>query len=569
MKVVRDMQDGQEPEPTWEEAHAAFEAAEPAELVRPARKLRVVYQLVGGSWTATSPDLEGFEVTGASLAEAKARTAEALGAFLDPAVELNEKELVEVEAVVATDHPLPTYGGVRVDESVLYDLAEAIRSGSLPMLVGHDIRRPLNPTILDAQVRGRSDGYKDVWIRFTVDANAWTEFEEELAASGAPGGFSFAFSEPIANLPVLTGDSVASVAIEADASHWSDADLLAAAEDLRAVGSVHVGRRYQFAFEPLAVVVLTLVLVPILTGLVTNALYDGLKRFLRQGRRTIFQFRVEREDGSSVDARLETDDREVLRHAIEAFDRLVNPEQLNEWNERERTWKQLQQWSEAGQSPQTEPPTDRSAADVGVPAWIEELGITDRLTGQERARASLDALILTGRKVLGPSLDYRVEHLVFSGFLARAQGFHEGVVAAVRADNPYAAFTVLRAYAENAATILYVKDHPATLERFWRDTRRPDVPTDEIITYAATRFPGFKDIYSELSKYVHPHALSLLASSRVIEGRIIQWSSVPTFKSDHDAVIACVWVVELAEATSRLLEEFATKFELLGESGAF
>jgi predicted RNase H-like HicB family nuclease len=108
MKVVRDMQDGQEPEPTWEEAHAAFEAAEPAELVRPARKLRVVYQLVGGSWTATSPDLEGFEVTGASLAEAKARTAEALGAFLDPAVELNEKELVEVEAVVATDHPLPT-----------------------------------------------------------------------------------------------------------------------------------------------------------------------------------------------------------------------------------------------------------------------------------------------------------------------------------------------------------------------------------------------------------------------------------------------------------------------------
>lgn len=86
------MQDSHEPEPTWEEAHAAFEAAEPAELVRPARKLYVVYQYADGSWTATSPDLEGFEATGASLAETKARAAEDLAAFLDPAVELVEKE---------------------------------------------------------------------------------------------------------------------------------------------------------------------------------------------------------------------------------------------------------------------------------------------------------------------------------------------------------------------------------------------------------------------------------------------------------------------------------------------
>jgi hypothetical protein len=199
-----------------------------------------------------------------------------------------------------------------------------------------------------------------------------------------------------------------------------------------------------------------------------------------------------------------------------------------------------------------------------LPAWIEELGITDRLTGQEQARASLDALISTGRKILEKSFDYRVEHLVFSGFLARAQGFHEGTVAAMGADNPYAAFTLLRAYAENTAAILYLKDHPAELNRFWRDAHRQDVPINEIIDYAVTRLRGFNGIYSELSKYAHPHALSLLASSRVIEGRIVQWSSVPRFKSDYDAVMACVWVVELAEATSHLLEEFATQFELFG-----
>jgi hypothetical protein len=562
MKVVKDMQNGQEPEPTWEEAHATFDAAEPAELVRPARKLRVVYRLIDGSWTATSPDLEGFEVTGASAAEVKERTAEALGDFLDPAVELDEKDLVEVEAVVATDHPLPAYGGIRIDESILYDLAEAIDSGTLPMLIGHDVRRPLNPTILDAKVRERPDGYKEVRIKFTVAPDIWAEFEEELVASGSPGGFSFAFSEPIANLPVLRGDSLGSISIEADASHWSDADLLAAAEDLRVVSLVHVGRRYQFAIEPLAVVALTLVLVPIITGLVTNALYDGLKRFLGKGKSAIFQFRIEREDGSRVDARLETDDPEVLRDAIAAFDQLVNPEQLNEWDERERNWKQLQQRGHRTQPPPTKSPTGGPVSDTGVPAWIEDLGITDRITGQERARSSLNTLISTGRKVFGKASDYRIEHLAFSGLLARAQGFHEGVVAAIDADNPYAAFTLLRAYAENAATILYINNHPATLERFWRDTRHTDLPINEVIAYATTRFRGFKGIYSELSKYVHPHALSLATSSHVIEGRIVQWSSVPAFKSDHDAVIACVWAVELAGATSNLLDEFATQFEL-------
>jgi hypothetical protein len=340
-------------------------------------------------------------------------------------------------------------------------------------------------------------------------------------------------------------------------------ELLAAAEDLRVVGSVHVGRRYQFAFEPLAIVVLTLVLAPILTGLITNALYDGLKRFLRPGRRTIFQFHVERENGPIVDARLETDDPEVLRQAISAFDRLVNPEQLNEWDEHEQTWKQLQRWSGVDQPPPTKPPAQESAAEMGLPDWIQELGITDRLTGQERARASWNALISAGRRVLGTGMDYRVEHLVFSGFLARAQGLHEGAVAAITADNPYAAFTLLRAYAENAAAILYVKDHPAELEKFWRDTNGPGVKIGKITNHAMSRFGGFKGIYSQLSKYAHPQASSLLASNRVVEGRVIQWSSAPAFKSDHDAVMACVWVVELAKATSHLLVEFAAQFELL------
>ena len=83
--------------------------------------------------------------------------------------------------------------------------------------------------------------------------------------------------------------------------------------------------------------------------------------------------------------------------------------------------------------------TDRSfESDAEGSDWMRKLGITNRLTGQKQARASWNLLISAGRQVLGSGMHYRVEHLVFSGFLARAQGLHEAAVAAIRTDNPYA-----------------------------------------------------------------------------------------------------------------------------------
>jgi len=58
--------------------------------------------------------------------------------------------------------------------------------------------------------------------------------------------------------------------------------------------------------------------------------------------------------------------------------------------------------------------SDRPGDNDAVPQWVRDLGITDRLTGQERARASWNALISAGRKVLGTGMDYRVEHLLLS-----------------------------------------------------------------------------------------------------------------------------------------------------------
>ena len=205
-------------------------------------------------------------------------------------------------------------------------------------------------------------------------------------------------------------------------------------------------------------------------------------------------------------------------------------------------------------------------AHTSVPKWIRKHGITYRATGQQQAAASWNVLVRAGQKVLGTVMAYQIEHTVVSGFLARAQGLHEAAVAGIRADNPYATFTLLRAYAENAAGILYVRDHPVQLNKFWQ-LESYGVPIGKITSYAETRFDGFKGIYSELSKYAHPAALSVLASSKGVGGQDIHWNSAPQFKSDSDAVTACAWVVELARATAYLLIEFADQFGLLPKKG--
>jgi predicted RNase H-like HicB family nuclease len=86
-----DMNEQGEREPTWDEAVAAFEAAEPVELVRSPRKIVVTYRYADGSFVATSPALTGFEVAGSSLHEARLRAKEALAAYLDPVVEVVER----------------------------------------------------------------------------------------------------------------------------------------------------------------------------------------------------------------------------------------------------------------------------------------------------------------------------------------------------------------------------------------------------------------------------------------------------------------------------------------------
>jgi hypothetical protein len=139
---------------------------------------------------------------------------------------------------------------------------------------------------------------------------------------------------------------------------------------------------------------------------------------------------------------------------------------------------------------------------------IEDLGIHDAASGAAAARASRE-------RILEPATATQM----------------------IEAENPHAAFTLLRAYAENTAAILYAKDHPNRVDHFW-DTEGHGVKIGTITNYADKRFEGFKGIYDQLSKFAHPQALGVLASSSITDDYTLRWSSAPHFKRPEDQLTA-------------------------------
>ncbi len=209
-------------------------------------------------------------------------------------------------------------------------------------------------------------------------------------------------------------------------------------------------------------------------------------------------------------------------------------------------------------------PTDLSATVDNltfVESWIEDLGITDPETGYARAKGARDFILEPARAVLGSATDLTMFHLIFQGFVARAQGLHEASVAATRDGNPHAAFALLRSYAETAAAILFAKDKPDEVMKFL-DQDGPGIKIGRITNHAKSRFPNFKEIYDQMSKFAHPAGLSILASSSAGEENTMHWSSAPRFKHVGNQLIAYAWAVELAEATKHLLFEFAEQYQL-------
>ncbi|MCA2302727.1 hypothetical protein JF770_04085 [Mycobacterium intracellulare] len=192
-----------------------------------------------------------------------------------------------------------------------------------------------------------------------------------------------------------------------------------------------------------------------------------------------------------------------------------------------------------------------------VPAWVQAHGITDRDTGIAIARASRQLLIDAAANAFGRGQDFSTGVALLGGLVTRGIGLHDGAVAALGADNPFAAFTLIRSLAENAAALLYATDRPTTVDRVLGLDGHP-LPVGKLTAYAnqSPRFGAFKDVYSELSQYAHPGAKGFSASMS-LSGNNFRWSGTPAFRLGNDFLMACAWIVELAGANSHFIVEFA------------
>jgi hypothetical protein len=232
-------------------------------------------------------------------------------------------DVVRVTAVIATDHALSAYGGIRLHKDALEGIAEALRSNRTDMLGSHDSTRPLHATVIDAGVRERDDGHFEVWAKFDADREPWEEYEQERAAANAPGGMSIAFSTPFG---VFEGDSPRRpiVQIAADAFHFADEDLVEAGRALAPYADVHVSRLFQLSAEPPVKVafeyglVLLASLPPELFGsLVWESLRTLVAKARGRGHSTTIDFTAFESEGSwTVKAVIKTDDDDVAKEAI-------------------------------------------------------------------------------------------------------------------------------------------------------------------------------------------------------------------------------------------------------------
>jgi len=184
-------------------------------------------------------------------------------------------------------------------------------------------------------------------------------------------------------------------------------------------------------------------------------------------------------------------------------------------------------------------------------------GIVDRESGLKAGVDARKEMIRLARRVVGDRLDFDVAQMTMLSLLTRAQAFHDAAVEAIRADNPFAAFTLLRSYSENAAMLNWLRNKPLDIARIYPDADRSQaIRVGQLTNNTDGRFGAFKPIYEQLSHFVHPGAATALAGWHASDRPDhVSWGSAPAFKNQDDLLMACFWLVELAEANGHLWGE--------------
>lgn len=236
-------------------------------------------------------------------------------------------EYVRKSSVLATTHAIGAYGGIQFDREAMEALADAVRTGRLPFRFNHDARRVIPAKNIVTGVRERSDGEWEAWAEYDVPAAQWAEWEDELAASGAPGGMSFSMT---VSRVAIDGDPANPLraSLHADAAHYTSSQITAAAQ--KAAGrtaETRAGYVYQFSHLPDPAVIFEIsgqLLQVIPPDLLPTWLYDILSTFLSREADEApevgtpkFDILLEESPGSrKMSAHIETTSGEDLRHAM-------------------------------------------------------------------------------------------------------------------------------------------------------------------------------------------------------------------------------------------------------------
>lgn len=199
--------------------------------------------------------------------------------------------------------------------------------------------------------------------------------------------------------------------------------------------------------------------------------------------------------------------------------------------------------------------------------WLLSLGITDRMSAQNLARDSQRQLESAAVEiVVNAGGQLTQTHLIALGFAARAISLHHGAVTMIGQQNSAAAFALLRPLIENAAGVLYAKDHPDLRGKFFQDPDLVDAVTiGRIKNYAKRRFGNLDEVYGTLSQLAHPHPRGVIASMSNHDQQRFRWSAMPGFKAERDELTAWAWCREFATATVELLWELVATEDPSGE----
>lgn len=237
---------------------------------------------------------------------------------------------VALESIVTTTHRVEKYGGVRLAESALQQIVDALNAGTLPMLGHHDWTRPIRTRDLEASIVELPDGEKAVRLVGLVHQDDWD-------AVGQVGGMSFTTFEALGLAAGPHPPGTEAVRLAADAGWFTDDDIAAACSVISRVAPAEGARLLQFSAIDLARISVELGIAYVNTwgpGIAQNAIWDGLKHLmLRRLKRTDQQqlesspTRIELVTplpAGAVTAVIDTNDPDVAQKALATYSAAVN-----------------------------------------------------------------------------------------------------------------------------------------------------------------------------------------------------------------------------------------------------